>query len=151
MSFGKFGSRPRGMSNPIYWVNRHLQDQRRQEAKINSVNKFNEKWQRLNAIFDNLRENFIVPLNGLSVTTLENQRLYSCLESAINMKSEISNRINDSSIGDLSKYATSLKRLILISFSLCKKLSIYSDIKSIEYDSKSKTILLNGEVIYYLG
>ena len=30
MSFGKYGSRPRSVNNPLYWVNRYRQDSRKQ-------------------------------------------------------------------------------------------------------------------------
>lgn len=151
MSFGKFGARPRGMTNPTYWVSRHLQDQRRQAAKINSDNKFNEKWQRLNSIFDNLQENFISKLNGLQATKSENEKLHINFQSAKNLRSEISMNINSIGMAELSKYATSLKKLSLITFSLCKRLSVYDDIEEITYDSDSKTLKLNGQTVYYFG
>lgn len=151
MSFGKFGARPRSMNNPTYWVSRHMQDQRRLTAKINANNKFNEKWQRLNSIFDSLQEHFLSKLNGLNATKLENDSLVNSFNSAKEIKDEISMNINNCGMAELSKYATCIKRLSLITFKLCKRLSIYDDINEVSYDAAAKSIILNGKVIYYMG
>lgn len=151
MSFGKFGARPRGMSNPIYWVGRHLQDQRRQAARARSVDKFNEKWSRLNEIYDHLANNFIEPLNGRSVSESISDKLVSLLDTVKYLRKDIAENIDDCQMSDLSKYATSLKKLALFSFKLCKDLNVYDDINDASYDAIEKSVFLNGKRIYFLG
>lgn len=151
MSFGKFGARPRGMGNPTYWVSSYLQDQRRQAARRRTLNRFDEKWGRLNSIYENLRDNFLSPLNGREASQADQDKIATIFYATKEMRESISDRINDCGMADLSKYATSLKKLAIAALLLCKKLSVYDDIDSVSYNSASKSIYLNGESIYFLG
>ena len=151
MSFGKFGARPRSMRNPVYWVSSHLQTERRRHASERAVDRFNKRWHRLNDIYQNLAEHFVVPLSGHPMSKRECDLLQTCVDAATERKKFIADNLNECSLGELSKYATALKRLTLVSFGLCKKLGIYGDIETMHYDATSKSMMLNSGRIYFLG
>lgn len=151
MSFGKFGARPRSMSNPTYWVSRHLQDQRKVAVANVSTAKFNERWHRLNTILGLIGEDFVKPLNGKTVSVKESNRINVCWTDATKSKESIAGNVNTCSATELSKYATSIKKLAMISFELCRKCSVYDDIVDFGYDTSSKTFMLNGVSKYFLG
>lgn len=151
MSFGKYGAKPRSMNNPVYWVNRHLQDKRQKVASAVATEKFNEKWHRLEKIRNNLHEHFITPLNGINVSAAEANAFHGLLVESNDRRKFIQESINSCSVTELSKYATSIKKLALLAFKLCKKYQIYSDIDNVIYKASDKAIFLNGEIIYFLG
>lgn len=151
MSFGKFGARPRGMNNPVYWVSKHLQDQRRIAANVASTERFNEKWHRLNKIRDHLHEQFILPLDGKKVSEAEADSFHLLLCETNDRRKFVQENIETCSFSELSKYATGIKKLALLAFKLCRKYEIYNDIEDFSYNASEKVILLNGDVIYFVG
>jgi hypothetical protein len=86
-----------------------------------AVERFNKRWKRLNNIL----------------------RLY--------MGDEIKSNINIAKNGDISKYATAIKRFSMKAIKLCKKYGIHSNIVSVEYNAKEKTLKINGKDVYYFG
>lgn len=151
MGFGKFGARPRSVSNPLYWVGRYRQDERIRIKREASVTKFNEKWNRLNSIKTFIAEDFIQKLNGHDVTERENIKLNELWSSVLENQLYIAENINTCSSSDLSKYATSLKQLALHAIKLCKKLNLCDDIITCEYIAADKSIFINGNLLYDLG
>jgi hypothetical protein len=151
MGFGRFGAHPRGMNNGIYWVGRHLQSERQIQAKNSTVERFNEKWHRLQEVYNKVLEHFVRPLQDQEITRQEFESLDSANEAARELRAHISSNINDCKVTDLSKYATQIKKLALTSMQICVDKGVYTDIEQFSYSPVDKSVMLNGEPFYYLG
>lgn len=167
MSFGKFGSRPRGVNNPIYWVNRYRQDERsrgRQPPKDSkrrvgqqlAVDQFNERWHRLIDIHKKIITFCIEPLNGRYVKESIALELIDYTKKAVELRELINTQlaIVDAYVlmeSQLTKYATCIKEIALLASEVCVELEIYDDLKSAKYDASSKTILLNESLACFIG
>lgn len=151
MSFGKFGARPRSMSNPVYWVGTHLAGQRSQAAKVNAANRFNEKWHRLNDCIDKVQKFFIQTLVDIGMSQTEWDKLDTAWLEMKVWRDQIATNINTCKTGDLSRLATAFKKVALLAIGLCQKYKIYPDINTVTYDAKSKSICINNDQMYFLG
>lgn len=167
MSFGKFGSRPRGVNNPIYWVNRYRQDERsrgsqtpkdekRRVGQQLAVDQFNERWRRLIDTHKIIINICIEPLNGRYVKESIALDLATFTKKAVELRELINTNlaIDDAYVlmaSELTKYATCIKEIALLASKVCTELQIYDDIKNARYDASSKTILLNGSLAYFIG
>lgn len=151
MSFGKFGAKPRGMSNPVYWVNKHLQQKRRDSATRAATERFNERWHRLDSILRNLIESFVEPLIGHNLSKATATRLESSLDELTTRRTVIHDNINSCAASELSKYATCLKKTSLLVIQLCVELEVNPDIDTVTYNSNEKAIFINGKSLYHLG
>lgn len=178
MSFGKFGSRPRGVNNPIYWVNRYRQDERSRGSQLRqdersrgsqlrqnekhrihqqiAVDKFNERWHRLIDIHKKIITICLEPLNGKYVKESIALELIGFTKKAVELRKSINTSlaIDDAYIlmvSELTKYATYIKEIALLASEVCTELEIYDDIKNARYDASSKSILLNESVVYFIG
>lgn len=149
MGFGKFGAKPRAISNPLYWINLHRQDQK----KVSAVDRFNERWNRLNFNYDKIHEHFISPLVDKVSQAKEKdvEKLIKLFENTNKVKADIISDIHTCRTSELSKYATCIKNLALCAIPLAAEIGIYKGIHQVEYDSKLKSILVNGEEFYFLG
>jgi hypothetical protein len=151
MGFGKFGAHPRSMNSGLYWVGRHLQSQRRIQAQNSSIDKFNEKWRRLQDIYEKVLDHFVRPLQDKEISRKEFEALNSANEAARALREHVRRNINDCGANDLSKYATQVKKLALTSMRICADLGVYTDIEEVSYSAVTKSIMLNGQQFYYLG
>lgn len=151
MSFGKFGSRPRSMSSGLYWVGKHLESNRRLAIQNNTIERFNERWKRLQLIYDDALEKFVKPLQGFEVTPKEFQTLSNANEHARELRQHIGDHINTCSKGDLSKYATQIKKLALTSIQICHAKGVYDNISCVTYSTEQSAILFGQEIFYFFG
>lgn len=151
MGFGKFGAHPRSMNSGLYWVGRHLQSQRRIQAQNSSIAKFNEKWHRLQDVYQKVIDDFVRPLEGKDISRKDYESLNSVNEAARALRMHIQNNINDCGASELSKYATQVKILTLLSARICADLGIYTDIEEVSYSPANKSIMINGEQFFYIG
>jgi hypothetical protein len=151
MSYGKFGAKPRGMKNPVYWVGQHLQQQRRINLRANSVERFNEKWHRLEGVELRVREFFLDPLSSYEADIKKVQKLKDSIAGMDMIHSHIVNNINTCSFSELSKYATSIKTFSMLVIKLCADLGVYTDLRSVKYDAGRKVIMIDGDDYYFIG
>lgn len=151
MSFGKFGAHPRSMSNGLYWVSKHLESNRHLAAKNNAVEKFNERWFRLQKIHDDVMNQFIVPLQDFEISQKDFDQLNQANERARELRSSINANINSCSVSELSKYATQIKKMALIAMESCRVNDLYNNLTDISYSKESKGITVSGEIFYFLG
>ena len=73
------------------------------------------------------------------------------LSEADQYKHEAVNLPSTPETGALSKYATRLKNLALVTIALCDECGIYDDIQDCSYNRDTKTITIKGEPYYYFG
>jgi hypothetical protein len=151
MSFGNFGSRPRAKSSGIYWVNRHLESQRRIASHNDAIARFNERWKRLQNIYEDVLSQFVKPLQEYEVTAKEFQSLAKYNETARALRQEIARDINNSSQAALSKYATQIKALAMTAIPICHAKGIYNNIGDAQYSVKDRAISFDGSAIYFFG
>ncbi|MBL7004565.1 MAG: hypothetical protein ISR69_11120 [Gammaproteobacteria bacterium] len=142
------GTGAKAIRNPVYWSRMQIQNQRYKMQSQAAVEKFNERWDRLGDIRNKILKNFI---DGLTVNEAEYKKLNSLVESMNYLNDSINQNINDSNNSHLSKYATAIKRVAMLSIKLCIKYRIYSDINAIEYNAKEKVVYVNNEEFYYFG
>jgi hypothetical protein len=149
MSFGKFGAKPRAIKNPLYWVNMSRLDDR----KRLSVERFNEKWHRLNDVHAHIIKYYFRPLakDEILVDKDDIERLIAYSNIAAESRDWIKENINNVPFSELSKYSTILKKTSLLAIKICSRSGIYKNIKSFSYDSSSKSIIMDKSVLYYLG
>lgn len=122
---------------------------RKMQRDNQKVAELNEKWDRLNQCLIALDSDFLQPLfedDPLSIA--EHDRLVSDIEKAVDWKEAINANVEHVGRRELSQYATSIKSL---TFKLCKKYSVFSDIESVRYNTATKTVLLNDQPLFYLG
>lgn len=151
MGFGKFGAHPRSMSNGLYWVSKHLESNRHLAAKNNAVEKFNERWFRLQKIHDDVMTQFIVPLQDFEISQKDFDQLNQANETARELRAGINANINSCSVSELSKYATQIKKMALIAMESCRVNDLYNNLRGICYSKDSKAIIVSGEIFYFLG
>lgn len=151
MSFGKFGSRPRGVNNPIYWVTRFRQEEIRRDRQQTSIDKFNEKWHRLIDVHESIIKHFLKPLKDQLIDEQIADKLIAYANDAVVLRESIKSNINTCYASELSKYATALKKLALLAVKVCTKLQLYDDTENVTYNAPSKSILLNESVLFFLG
>lgn len=126
-----------------------LNQANREDAR---VERFNEKWQRLNQIVDYVNGDFIGPLDRVAdqMTEKELQKLQEYIADMSDWHHSINAHINEARQNHLSRYATAIKKTALKAMKLCQKYDVYTDIASVEYDGQRKMVLLNGVDQYYI-
>ena len=142
-----------GIRNPGYWVRVDLRSGQRRRQSYESIQKFNERWARLQRIQDLVSDNFVDELASIndSLTKKENDTLVERLEEMRAWVEAISEDIDIATNAHLSKYATRIKSVALMAIKLCRKYEVYNDVDSVSYDAKRKMILLNEDDLYFLG
>lgn len=117
------------------------------------IDRFNEKWKRLNAIAEEVREHCVLPLVLMSadLNGKELDKLQDHWNDVVDWSSAIANDIDGAQLRHLSQYATAIKRVTLYAVKLCQKYSVLNDIESVRYNAASKSILINEEDFFYLG
>ena len=157
------GAGAKSIGNPIYWSRRYLQDQIYQNKRKLAVERFNEKWSRL----CNIREILILHYDSyiedgrinISVedTDASIKKAVEAVQKISNVRNQlddlhsfINQNISDATNSDLSKYATLIKKYAIMTVSFLIQYE-RSEYKIIQYDSKNKIILIDGEEYFYLG
>jgi len=127
-------------------VRAHRYEQR-QKARIN---RFNSRWHKLRSIHNSVIEDFVHPLEPVLKERSVNEyiKLSEYIRDMTDWHDEINSHINDATQNNLSRYATAIKKVAIKSMKLCKKYEVYSDIESIEYIAKEKTLYMNGRKHY---
>ena len=151
MSFGKFGAHPRSMSNGLYWVSKHLESNRHLAAKNNAVEKFNERWFRLQKIHDDVMNQFVIPLQDFEISQKDFDQLSKSSDLARELRTSIKANINTCSVSELSKYSTQIKKMALIAMEACRFNDVYNNLTDISYSTESKGITVSGQIFYFLG
>ena len=151
MGFGKFGAHPRSMSNGLYWVSKHLESNRHIAAKNNAVEKFNERWFRLQKIHDDVMNQFVIPLQDFEISQKDFEQLSKSSDLARELRASIKANINTCSVSELSKYATQSKKMALIAMEACRFNDVYNNLTDISYSTESKGITVSGQIFYFLG
>jgi hypothetical protein len=151
MSFGKFGAHPRSMSNGLYWVSRHLDSNRHLAAKNHAVEKFNDRWFRLQNIHDDVMNQFIIPLQEFEISQKDFDQLSKANDLARDLRASINANINTCSVSELSKYATQIKKIALIAMEACRANDVYNNITDVSYSKESRGITVSGQIFYFLG
>ncbi|MGA8146668.1 MAG: hypothetical protein WB870_03720 [Gallionellaceae bacterium] len=167
MGFGKFGSKPRKVNNPLYWVNRYRQDERTRGRQHRQsvhptvhqqlvIDQFNEKWHRLIDIHERVIAMLIEPLNGRYIKESIAIKLIAYTKEAAELRKLINARVGIPDEyklmkNELAKYATVIKMIALLASKVCTKLEIYHDIENAKYDASSKSILLNESIVFFMG
>lgn len=123
------------------------------EREAARISRFGERWQRLVEIQKLILKDFFEPLARVEyeMTDSEICKLTEYMDVCNEWLVAIDNDVDNARQNHLGRYATSLKTVATKSIGLCKKYKIYGDIHSFGYDSKKKTVLLNGIDLYYLG
>ena len=151
MGFGKFGAHPRSMNSGLYWVSKHLESNRRVTSKNNAIERFNERWRRLQNIHDDVMSQFIVPLQDYEISQKDFDLLSNANDQAREIRSFICANINTCRVTELSKYATQIKKMALIAMEACKENDLYNNLDDISYSKEQGAITLSGEVFYFLS
>lgn len=120
------------------------------EKSSQAVIQFNERWKRLEAIQDDIAENFINELLG-NLSNDDNDELMSHVEDILTWKKDMNERLDLAENKHLSEYAKDLKETAMLAIKLCQKYEIYNDIKSFQYHGSRQIIELNGESLYFFG
>ena len=123
------------------------------EREADRIRKFNERWKRLTTIHEYLLNDFVRPLDSASerLTVSEYSKFVEYLEEVSSWNNAISSSIDDANQNHLTRYSTSIRKLAMKAIRLCQKYDVYGDIEAIEYVAKQKTIVFNGEALYYIG
>ena len=121
-----------------------------QERSNNTVEQFNERWQRLGNIHDDIAEKFIDEVLG-NLNGDDYDALMPHIEEVLTWQKKINQNLDQAQEKHLSEYATHLKNTAMLAIELCKKYEIYGDIKSFEYIEQSQILKLNGEDFYFFG
>lgn len=144
------GAGAKSINNPVYWSRMHLQNQRYASRSQAAIDKLNERWFRLVEIQNIMAKDFvdevIEDLDGNDAG-----ELLSLIDDMQFWNKDINEKIHLANNSHLSKYATCIKKVALLSIKLCMKYGAYSDIESVRYDAKEKMIYLNNDSLYYLG
>ncbi len=144
------GAGPKSMNNPVYWTRMHLQNERYRAQSQAAVERFNERWNRLTDIQNKVANAFVDEVIE-DINAKELEKLMSHINEMQFWNKEINENIDIAKNSHLSKYATRIKNVALMSIKLCKKYKKYSDIETVEYIAKEKMLYLNGEEFYYFG
>ena len=99
----------------------HLESNRRVTSKNNAIERFNERWRRLQNIHDDVMSQFIVPLQDYEISQKDFDLLCNANDQAREIRSFISANINTCRVTELSKYATQIKKMALIAMEACKE------------------------------
>ena len=147
------GAGAKRIRNPVYWARMDLQHGRYRRQSNAAVQRFNERWQRLQKIQNMVADDYV---NGLvsvqeSLTQKEYDKLVERIRDSQEWADVIEKGIDVAVNADLSKYATSVKNVALMAIKLCIKYNVYDDIDSVSYDAGRKMIILNGEDFFLLG
>jgi len=109
-----------------------------------------DRFELLVEIHDDLQQRFIakmqVPLNDK-----DKLKFMPRIEKIESLKKHISEHIKTVEVRDLHQYAFCLKEAAMLTLKLCKKYKVCTDIKSFDYNAKTRMIELNGEELYFLG
>jgi len=151
MGFGKFGAHPRSMSNGLYWVSKHLESNRHLATNNNAVEKFNDRWFRLQKIHDDVMNQFVIPLQDFEISQKDFDQLSKSSDLARELRASIKANINTCSVSELSKYATQIKKMALIAMEACRFNDVYNNLTDITYSTESKGITVSGQIFYFLG
>lgn len=118
-----------------------------------AVERFNKRWKRLNNILRKTSNEYGNPLESVfdQMTERERDNYLAFVDEVLYMGDEIKSNINIAKNSDISKYATAIKRFSMKAIKLCKKYGIHSNIVSVEYNAKEKTLKINGKDVYYFG
>lgn len=111
---------------------------------------FNWRWEHLNEIRERVIDDFVIPLEPFidCMTSNEHIKLNEYIQEMNDWYEEINRHINDATQNNLSRYATTIKKVAMKSIKLCKKYNVYTDIYSIEYVANEKALYLNEEKHY---
>ena len=150
MGFGKFGAHPRSMSNGLYWVSKHLESNRHLAAKNNAVEKFNDRWFRLQKIHDDVMNQFVIPLQDFEISRKDFDQLCKANDLARDLRVNINANINTCSVSELSKYATQIKKMALIAMDACLVNDVYNNLNEVSYSKESGGIAVSGQIFYFL-
>lgn len=151
MGFGKFGAHPRSMSNGLYWVSKHLASNRHLAAKNNAVEKFNDRWFRLQKIHDDVMNQFVIPLQAFEISKKDFEQLSKANDLARELRASIYANVNTGSVSELSKFATQIKKMALISMEACRVNDVYNNLNEVSYSKELGGIAVAGQVFYFLG
>ena len=146
------GAGAKRIRNPVYWARMELQSGPYNRQSYNAVQRFNERWGRLQKIQNMVVNDFVHELASVqdSLTTKEYDKLMERIEDMQGWADAISESIDIATNAHLSKYATRVKNVALMAMKLCGKYQVYGDIDSVSYDAKRKMIVLNEQDFYYL-
>lgn len=150
MGFGKFGAHPRSMSNGLYWVSKHLESNRHLATKNNAVEKFNDRWFRLQKIHDDVMNQFVIPLQDFEISQKDFDQLCKANDLARDLRVNINANINTCSVSELSKYATQIKKMALIAMDACRVNDVYNNLNEVSYSKESGGIAVSGQIFYFL-
>ena len=150
MGFGKFGAHPRSMRNGLYWVSKHLESNRHLAAKNNAVEKFNDRWFRLQKIHDDVMNQFVIPLQDFEISQKDFDQLCKANDLARYLRVNINANINTCSVSELSKYATQIKKMALIAMDACRVNDVYNNLNEVSYSKESGGITVSGQIFYFL-
>ena len=150
MGYGKFGAHPRSMSNGLYWVSKHLESNRHLAAKNYAVEKFNDRWFRLQKIHDDVMNQFVIPLQDFEISQKDFDQLCKANDLARYLRVNINANINTCSVSELSKYATQIKKMALIAMDACRVNDVYNNLNEVSYSKESGGITVSGQIFYFL-
>jgi hypothetical protein len=150
MGFGRFGAHPRSMSNGLYWVSKHLESNRHLATKNNAVEKFNDRWFRLQKIHDDVMNQFVIPLQDFEISQKDFDQLCKANDLARDLRVNINANINTCSVSELSKYATQIKKMALIAMDACRVNDVYNNLNEVSYSKESGGIAVSGQIFYFL-
>ena len=150
MGFGRFGAHPRSMSNGLYWVSKHLESNRHLANKNNAVEKFNDRWFRLQKIHDDVMNQFVIPLQDFEISQKDFDQLCKANDLARDLRVNINANINTCSVSELSKYATQIKNMALIAMDACRVNDVYNNLNEVSYSKESGGIAVSGQIFYFL-
>ena len=112
-----------GVRNPVYWARMDLRNGQRRRQSYNSIQKFNERWARLQRIQNLVSNDFVDELlsENDSLTEKEYDTLIGRIEEMRAWVEAISDGIDIATNAHLSKYATHIKNVALMAIKLCRK------------------------------
>ena len=122
------------------------------ERDAEEAEEFNERRNRLVEIHGNLLDNFLSPVVDCGeLTSSESAELDTRLGEMNSWYAAINSNVKNATQDDLSQYATAIGEAAVRAIRLCKEHGVYEDIRSVEYVSNRKMIVVNGEDLYFIG
>ena len=113
---------------------------------------FNERWNRLVEIHNNLLNDFASPvLASGELTSAESAKLEQCLGKMNSWHAAINGDVENATQDHLARYASAIGKAAVQAIRLCGRYGIYDDITSVEYVSKREMVVLNGADLWFLG
>lgn len=145
MPFNLRGGSPKNMKQGVYWVQRHLADQKRAAAQQNRVEKEKQRQIYIDEKFERIKSN--LTKYSLSIanekseinfitTEVRKENIDNCLENYNSMRIFIEKNKGDISLTALDKIST-LARALIKAMALAKG-NEYS------FDRTSKIVVVNG-------